>query len=201
MLLQAILGLLLPGHALLGTLSLLGSAPLLALVLLRWSRDARDRELGFGLVPARAPILIPAALAGWAACWGSAALFTVVVAGPDSDPFANPFFDLISDSTPNLRWRLLLEACVWAPIFEELGFRAALFGALRRRLPFLPAALVSAVIFGLVHSYDAAGMAAIAVVGFVLAAVYERTRSILAGMAAHALFNLGQLQLTFLLFS
>ncbi len=43
-------------------------------------------------------------------------------------------------------------------------------------------------------------MAAIVWVGFVLAYLFERTRSLTACIIAHALFNFGQLQLGFLLY-
>ena len=44
-------------------------------------------------------------------------------------------------------------------------------------------------------------VAGIVGVGFALALVYERTRSIAACMATHAIFNLVQLQVTFVLYT
>ena len=38
----------------------------------------------------------------------------------------------------------LVEYVIFAPLFEELAFRGLLFAILRRKLRFLPAALISA---------------------------------------------------------
>jgi membrane protease YdiL (CAAX protease family) len=85
-----------------------------------------------------------------------------------------------------------------APLAEEIFFRGFLFRGLRRRFRFWPAALISGAAFGLVHiapvtARQAAGTALIApalfVVGMGLAFVYERRKSLLAPMTAHAVFN------------
>jgi membrane protease YdiL (CAAX protease family) len=85
-----------------------------------------------------------------------------------------------------------------APLAEEIFFRGFLFRGLRRRLRFWPAALISGFAFGLVHiapvtARQAAGTALIApalfVVGMGLAFVYERRKSLLAPITAHAVFN------------
>jgi membrane protease YdiL (CAAX protease family) len=85
-----------------------------------------------------------------------------------------------------------------APAAEEIFFRGFLFRGLRRRFRFWPAALISGAAFGAVHiipvtARQAAGTALIApalfVVGVGLAFVYERRKSLLAPMAAHAVFN------------
>jgi membrane protease YdiL (CAAX protease family) len=85
-----------------------------------------------------------------------------------------------------------------APLAEEIFFRGFLFRGLRRRFRFWPASLISGFAFGLVHivpltAQQAAGTALIApalfVVGMGLAFVYERRKSLLAPMTAHAVFN------------
>ena len=80
-----------------------------------------------------------------------------------------------------------------APLGEETLFRGFLYKGLRRRFSVWPAAIASAVVFGLVH-FQGAGFAVLvpglAVVGLGLALVYERRQSLLASMAAHATFNL-----------
>ena len=79
-----------------------------------------------------------------------------------------------------------------APLGEELFFRGFLYQGLRRRFPVWAAALVSGVFFGLVHLGGAAFfliVPSLAAVGIGLALVYERRRSVLASMAAHAAFN------------
>jgi hypothetical protein len=84
----------------------------------------------------------------------------------------------------------LIEYVVFAPLFEELVFRGLLFGTLRRRLGFAPAALVSAAIFALAHGYGALGFASVFWSGLLWAWAFEKTGSLLPGIAAHALNNL-----------
>ena len=189
--------------AALGVSGLLTSAPLLLFAWRHWrDRSLGRRELGLVLRPSAIPMWVFYALGGWVA----AALSTITMGILQSsvtgtpDPFANPFLDIIADPDTSIRPRLLLEACLWAPIFEELGFRAALFGGLRSRMGFLPAALISSVAFGVVHPYDPFGLLTISLVGFSLAIVYERTRSILTCILAHAIFNFVQLQFAFALY-
>ena len=84
----------------------------------------------------------------------------------------------------------LVEYVLFAPIFEELAFRGLLFGMLRRRFTFLPAALLSASIFALAHGYSLLGFISVLWSGFLWAWIYDRTGSLIPGMVAHALNNL-----------
>jgi len=83
-----------------------------------------------------------------------------------------------------------IDGVVWAPIFEELAFRGLLYPTLRLRLPSWPAALLSAALFGVAHGYGPQGFAAVTWSGMIWALGYERTRSLLPGMLAHAASNL-----------
>jgi uncharacterized protein len=79
---------------------------------------------------------------------------------------------------------------VAAPISEEVCFRGMLFGGLRRRLPRLAAALVSALVFGALHATT--GISAVPPLigfGFILALLYEKTGSIVPGIVLHMLNN------------
>jgi CAAX protease family protein len=81
---------------------------------------------------------------------------------------------------------------VAAPLGEELFFRGFLYQGLRRRFSVWPAAVVSGVFFGLVHLGGVAFLLivpSLAAVGVGLALVFERRKSLLASMAAHAAFN------------
>ena len=81
---------------------------------------------------------------------------------------------------------------VAAPLGEELFFRGFLYQGLRRRFSVWPAAILSGTFFGLVHLGGAAFVLivpSLAAVGIGLALVFERRRSLLASMAAHAAFN------------
>jgi membrane protease YdiL (CAAX protease family) len=79
----------------------------------------------------------------------------------------------------------------FAPVCEETFFRGFLYGALRSRMSFVPAALVNGMAFGAVHA--ATGPQAIPpliVLGFVFCMVYEATGSILPTIVLHALNNM-----------
>lgn len=84
----------------------------------------------------------------------------------------------------------LLEYVVFAPIFEELAFRGLLYAIFRRRLSFLPAAVLSASIFALAHGYGWIGFISVLWSGVLWAWIYEKTGSLIPGMIAHALNNL-----------
>ncbi len=81
-------------------------------------------------------------------------------------------------------------AVVWAPIVEEIVFRGLLYGTLRTFLGMWPAAIASAAIFALPHGYAVAGSLSVLMSGVLWALAYERTRSLLPGMIAHAANNL-----------
>ena len=80
---------------------------------------------------------------------------------------------------------------VVAPICEEIFFRGFFFAGMRSRLSFWPAGLVSAALFGSVHLADANLVAGLqlAILGLVLASVYERTDSLWSNIAVHAFNN------------
>src|SRR5262249_51207300 len=83
-----------------------------------------------------------------------------------------------------------LEATVVAPIVEEMTFRGLLYGTLRARFGPWPSALTSAVLFALPHGYAVAGSLSVLVSGVLWAWAYERTKSLLPGIFAHAANNL-----------
>jgi uncharacterized protein len=80
---------------------------------------------------------------------------------------------------------------VWAPLCEELWFRALLYTSLRTRFGVAPSAVVTAALFASVH-YPACLVSA---AGFFFPALlsslwYERTRSLWPNIIAHSLLNL-----------
>jgi membrane protease YdiL (CAAX protease family) len=90
---------------------------------------------------------------------------------------------------------LVLLAVVIAPISEEFFFRGTLFRTVRDRHGFWPAALASAIPFGLVHYVPSPAIDALVLqltmvfTGIGLAWVYERRGVVVASMAAHMAFN------------
>ena len=93
-------------------------------------------------------------------------------------------------ATPSMTAISLVEYVVFAPLFEELAFRGLLFAILRRRFSFLPAALISAGIFGIAHGYGVVGLLSVCWSGVLWAWIYEKTGSLLPGILAHAINNL-----------
>jgi membrane protease YdiL (CAAX protease family) len=83
-----------------------------------------------------------------------------------------------------------INTVAWAPLFEEIGFRGLLYFSLRTRLRPLYAAILSAGVFSLLHPYSLPGFLAVFWSGLVWAYAFERFRSLLPGMFAHALGNL-----------
>jgi membrane protease YdiL (CAAX protease family) len=90
---------------------------------------------------------------------------------------------------------LVLMAVVVAAAAEEFIFRGLLFRSIADRRGFWPGAIVSALLFGLVHA--AAGTdiavwglrATLVIVGVGLAWIYRWRRNLLSSIAAHAAFN------------
>lgn len=94
---------------------------------------------------------------------------------------------------------------LFAPAAEEIVFRGALFGGLRKlaallfgrlwrpgkggeTVPFVLAALVSSMAFALLHG-EPVILPTLLVLAVVLCALYRRTGSLLPGFVAHAAFN------------
>ncbi len=95
--------------------------------------------------------------------------------------------------TPFEKTLFILIAAVFAPIVEELAFRAFLFSAFARYVPFATAALLSGVLFGLVHVQSKEQLITLAIPlalgGVVLAAVYRYSRCYWSNVITHGLFN------------
>lgn len=89
---------------------------------------------------------------------------------------------------------------VLAPICEETLFRGFLYTSLRRYWGVLPSLLVTAFLFSSVHM-DPGGFLPLFGLGLLFGFVLERTKSTLASMVAHGLWNSGTFTLVLLIFS
>jgi membrane protease YdiL (CAAX protease family) len=79
-----------------------------------------------------------------------------------------------------------------APLSEELFFRGFMFGGLRRSMPWLGAAAISALIWGAFHFTGPASWGVVVqlvIFGLVLGWLYEKTGSIWPGIVIHAINN------------
>lgn len=107
------------------------------------------------------------------------------------DPAWHAYVDETMMWGPNgVRTLSVLDAVIGAAVVEELVFRGVLFGALRERMETLPAALLSGLLFGLVHGYEPVGLAVVSFSGFVYALTYERTGSLAPCVLVHGVSNL-----------
>ena len=130
---------------------------------------------------------IPATL-GWGFAGGAVAalgglvyLYVLRHMGLAPEVMQHPMSDLERSA-----WFLVL-AVIAAPLFEEFIFRGLIFGGLRRSMRPALAIVASAAVFAIVHP----PMSMIPVLGLGMCAAYsyERTRSLLAPMVTHALYN------------
>lgn len=104
-------------------------------------------------------------------------------------PPVEPIQELIfQEHRPAVLGLVMLLACVIGPAAEEGFFRGVLYAALRRRLPRPAAMVASGVAFSLVHT-NPVGFVPIAVLGCLLAYLYERTGSLASPLAVHIAHN------------
>lgn len=160
--------------------------PLIAgtLLLARWLLRARPAELGLRR-PAWADLRY-GLIFGTGLFFASIAIGLVQAAAVGKEPQAIAQALLGHRGLRALALDLLAVA-VLTPLAEELLFRGVLFGGLRQRLPFVAAAVLSTVLFMLVHEPQA--WPGVFVLAFGLALAYERTRTLWAPIATHATVN------------
>lgn len=83
----------------------------------------------------------------------------------------------------------LITLCFIVPLEEELIFRGAVFGVLRRKMGPLASIIITAVIFGIMHRVSVHTAYAI-VCGMILTACYYYTEDIFASVIMHSIFNI-----------
>jgi hypothetical protein len=84
---------------------------------------------------------------------------------------------------------LFLDVVIWAPLFEEIACRGLIYTSLRTRFDPWNSALVSAALFTLPHMYSPIVAMGLFLGAVASAVVYERTRSLLPCIIAHAVNN------------
>jgi uncharacterized protein len=118
-------------------------------------------------------------------------VFSVIWAAVVNTPKEKLLEQLGANETALLLALSALLTTVIAPICEEILFRGYIFAALSKWKGWLPAAAITGVLFGGVHvgSAPVADLIPLAVLGFVLCALYRRTGSLYPCIAAHSLNN------------
>lgn len=105
---------------------------------------------------------------------------------PTSDPTGG--INLLDAGLSGLVF-VLVSACLVAPVAEEVLYRGVLFRTLGNRYGVIAAAAISATVFGMLHFYNSYGFASVAVFGFFCATFYAATRSLMAAIVLHILYN------------
>jgi membrane protease YdiL (CAAX protease family) len=117
-------------------------------------------------------------------------LLRAAIGVPEAPPPSNKIIEIVAGQQGT--WMLVvlfLLATAWAPIAEESIFRGALYGHLRRRWHWFPAAVLSALGFGLMHHYPIVLMGGVTALGFGFALLREWRGSLIACATAHAIHN------------
>ena len=83
----------------------------------------------------------------------------------------------------------LVASCLLAPVAEEILYRGVLFRSVRNRLGMAAGAVISSLIFALLHFYDGYGLASVGIFGLACAFSYAATGSLTTAIALHVLYN------------
>ena len=121
---------------------------------------------------------------------------TIMDLAADSDPEDKmvQLKFMLGNSMPRFTLSLVY-MCVLAPIIEEVFFRRFLFVALRKKMSFIPALLISVIFFMAVHPNVASG----AIGGIYLGYVYEKGKSLPANILIHSTVNLAVITISMML--
>jgi uncharacterized protein len=112
-------------------------------------------------------------------------IYTVLV-----DPPSEQLPSGLEDADQNLLLAIAtgMLLIVVAPLAEEIFFRGFLYQAFRNSFGVLPGALLSALIFGAIH-FEFFKLVQLAILGVILALLFEKTRSLWPPIILHALNN------------
>ena len=91
---------------------------------------------------------------------------------------------------------LIIGGSVVAPLSEEFFFRGIAFGGVKKWLEhrgfrdaFILSLAFSSIFFAVVHGYDLFGTTIVLFAGIIFAILYQKTRSLVSPMIAHAFYN------------
>ena len=171
------------GGAMIQQLAFIGSAVLFART---WAGGVRISDFGIRRTPLRPAIgwtvLTWFAFLVFSAAW--AAIFDIT----ENDDLPK---ELGADESSAALIGVMILVTLLAPICEEFFFRGFCFTALRRSFGVVVAAVLTGVIFGLIHAggSEPEFLVPLGVLGALLCLLYWRTGSIIPCMVLHALNN------------
>lgn len=148
---------------------------------LGWTLDNVWRDIGLGLIAGLATQLVANGVTLWAIkVWGKEIYSPVVMRN-------------IMPRT-RLQWLLVPAALLLAVILEEMLFRSLLVGALGMTIPVVVLAIVTAAIFGLMHSPQGTlGVTITGLLGLWLTALFVWSGGLLLPLTTHYVINFLQL--------
>lgn len=92
-------------------------------------------------------------------------------------------------------------ASVFGPIIEEIFFRGVMYNAVKKKIGVFRAILVTSLLFSFLHThamtYFLVGFIPIAILGALLAYLYEKTGSLIPSITLHILNNVGSVSMVF----
>lgn len=102
------------------------------------------------------------------------------------DPGSENTADIMSiiDTVP----AFIVIPTILAPILEEIVFRKVIFGSLYKRMNFFFAAIISSVVFGVIH-FDFTHLLIYSAMGFTFAYLYVKTKRIIVPIIVHMGMN------------
>ncbi len=164
-------------------------SPLLAVgsFVIPWVARRSYFELGLRIPVARDLVIAVASAALIIASDSSIRAMTEVVADKMASRSVEPALTS-PPSDPKLILGLFLLTSIFSPVMEETFFRGFIFNALRHYTAPAVAVVISAAIFAVGHAEPTEFFPLLAT-GAILAAVYERTRSLTIVVLGHGLVN------------
>lgn len=151
-----------------------------------WASRLTPASFGLRPTPVRSA-------AGWtlltfAAFWVLTAIYVQIVGQPDQQELTRDLHD--EGALSALIGYAVLLAFV-APLCEEFFFRGFMFGVLRERFGVVGGAIVTGIVFGLVHVAGSPiqTVGVLVILGILLCLLYQRTGSLLPCIALHAINN------------
>jgi membrane protease YdiL (CAAX protease family) len=100
-----------------------------------------------------------------------------------------PVFDMFFEEKRNsVILFLTIFVSILGPIIEEIFFRGFLYSAVRKRFGVIAGALLSAILFSMLH-INIAGFLPVMILGVLMAFLYEATGSLVAPITVHILHN------------
>jgi membrane protease YdiL (CAAX protease family) len=156
-----------------------------------WSGGAWRRSVGWhsgrGVITE-----MVAGIAGYVACLPILAVgvaITLVLTMLTGTDASHPIVQQIDTGSPWALAMLYLLACGWAPLVEETVFRGSLYRWLRGGRGVVVSALVTGVIFAIIHPQGIVGVPVLAAMGANFCLIREWRGSIIGAVTAHALNN------------